>query len=108
MAERGGLFGGGPSDDPPGLLSMAGGGQQHGTWSPIDYSQAVVPQLYSGGGDTGLGGGYTGLGGGGGRGAFSPPPDLAKYFDASGEYKIDDPRQVAAEGGTSLAELRAG
>ena len=88
-------------DELPGLLAMAGAGpQSYGTWSPVDYSQAA-PQLYSGGGDTGLGGG-------GGMGSFNPPPDLAKYFDASGEYKIDDPRQVAAEGGISLAQLAGG
>jgi hypothetical protein len=60
------------------------------------------PPLYSGGGVGAMGPG------GGGSGAFSPPPDLAKYFDQSGQYKIDDPRQVAAEAGISVADLAGG
>lgn len=46
--------------------------------------------------------------GGGGANGFSAPPELAQYFDAVGNPRIDDPRQVASEAGIGLAQLAGG
>lgn len=59
--------------------------------------------LYSGGGI-----GAMGMGGGGGGAVFSPPQDLAGYFDQYGRPRMDDPRKVAADAGVSLADLARG
>lgn len=75
-----------------------------GTWAPPNFA-ASIP-LYSGGGMGGMM--AAGGGGGGGGGVFSPPQDLAGYFDQYGRPKLDDPRKVAADAGISLADLANG
>ena len=116
MAERGGFpdldFSQLVPQQPQGLLSMAGGGQRYGSWAPPDYS--AIMQSLNGGGGGGGGSNRGGQGGGPGDsgGGFGPAPispeDKARYFDASGEYKIDDPRQVAADAGISVDQLGSG
>jgi hypothetical protein len=100
----------------PSLLQMLGPNQsigasgaiqtqpEFGTWANPDYTTARIP-LYDAGPNAGgwAAGGYEP-----GSGPFKPPPDLAKYFDATGEYKIQDPREVAADAGISLAQLAGG
>jgi hypothetical protein len=80
--------------------------RQYGSWDQdlAYYMQPRVP-LYSGGGVGMVG---AGGGGGGGGGVFSPPQDLAKYFDQYGRPKIDDPRTVANDAGISLSQLASG
>jgi hypothetical protein len=61
------------------------------------------PPLWSGGGPGGMA-----MGGGGGGAVFSPPQELARYFDPFGKPKIDDPRQVAADAGINVGQLAGG
>jgi hypothetical protein len=76
----------------------------YGSWDPdAAYYMQPSPPLYSGGGVGGIG-----MGGGGGTRAFSPPQELAKYFDQFGNPRIDDPRQVAAEAGITPGQLAGG
>jgi hypothetical protein len=77
--------------------------RQYGSWDQdlAYYMQPQVP-LYSGGG---VGMATPGGGGGGQGGVFSPPADMARYFDQYGGYKIDDPRTVAADAGISMSQL---
>jgi hypothetical protein len=76
----------------------------YGSWDPeLGYYMQPSPPLYSGGGV-----GAMGVGGGGGGRAFSPPQELAGYFDQYGNPRIDDPRQVAADAGVSPGQLASG
>ena len=104
-AMAGDQFGGGPGFAPGG----GGGNQQHyGSWAKSRDDDAIVRALttFSGGSGDQFGGG-PGFAPGGGAQQISPE-DKARYFDASGGYKLDDPRQVAAEGGISPDQLRQG
>jgi hypothetical protein len=74
---------------PNGLLEMAMQGQ-----AQPDMQPAI--SLWAGGG-AGPGGGSSP--------SFAPPPELAGYFGANGNPKIDDPRAVASQGGISLGQL---
>lgn len=81
---------------------------EFGTWATPDYHTGPVSLGRSYAGGTGAPVPWETDQGGGGAGAFNPPPDLAKYFDATGEYKIQDPREVAADAGISLSQLMGG
>jgi hypothetical protein len=82
---------------------VAPGAQQQmfGTWQPL--SMEPGPPLYSSQAAP-----AGSVGAGGVSSVFSPPPELAGYFDRWGSPRIDDPRQVAAEGGISLGQLAGG
>jgi hypothetical protein len=95
--------------------------QSYGTWAPRDTDALVqqAQQALSGGGgggaatESGFNIGNPGAstweqGGGLFGGGSMAPEDRAKYFDAYGGYKFDDPDQVAAESGISLAQLAGG
>jgi hypothetical protein len=91
----------------PGLAQMAQ--QSYGTWAPL-LSQQDNGVINTQAGDVGRGS-FTGLDEGGLRGLFgggAVAPEDAKYFDAYGGYKMDDPRQVAEDSGLSLAQLASG
>jgi hypothetical protein len=74
----------------------------YGTWGTADQSMPGVPLWSSGAAPAGS------VGAGGMPPVFSPPAELAKYFGPSGEPRIDDPRQVAAEAGISPQQLAGG
>jgi hypothetical protein len=56
--------------------------------APIDMFQSA-PALYN-------------------NGVFSPPAELAGYFDQFGAPRMDDPRTVAAQSGQSIGQLAQG
>ena len=93
----------------PGMSAPEQGGVQEilgmlapefGTWGPAIAAQGPFVGA-GGGGGPGGGGGYPG-------GGMSIPPELAQYFNADMTPRLDDPRQVAAEGGITAGALAGG
>lgn len=86
------------------LLDMMSDAPQQPAANPnLSSAGAQMPQ-YFGGGYGGGPGGAGGYGGGGGQ----MPPELAQYFGAFGQARLDDPRTVASQGGVSLGQLAGG
>ena len=92
---------GGP---PPELQQLGGVGQQAAPQVPglLQMAQAAMGD----GGDVRGGGGGGGFHGLYGNAAVSP--EDAKYFDAYGGWKMDDPEQAAAASGVNLGQLASG
>lgn len=82
----------------PGVNPVDGGGN-FGTFGLNQWSPGASAPPYFGGG-----GNAPGIGGQ----AASMPDDLAQYFGAFGQAKIDDPRKVAGDAGISLGDLAGG
>ena len=90
-----------PTDAAPSLIASypQGYGAAFADWM---QQQAQQPRMY---GTSDPDYGYYSQGGG--WGGAAPPPDVASYFN-QGQPRIDDPRQVAAEGGITLGQLAGG